>query len=127
VTVRGTAVSLNRGETKRALTVAPTGARPGWDLAGTVENTNDVVGAPASGTRVVGTVPAGAWAERVHMPLASMAVLPDRVSDAQAATLPVAGLTALHELRRGGLILAGKSWSAVPAAAWDRWRSSSPP
>jgi NADPH2:quinone reductase len=34
--------------------------------------------------------------------------LPDAVSDAAAATLPVAGLTALHALRRGGLLLGRK-------------------
>lgn len=108
VTVNVTAFSLNRGETKRALTVTPTGVRPGWDLAGTVESTNGVRGAPPEGTRIVGTVPLGSWAERVHVALTSLAVLPDDVSDAQAATLPVAGLIALHGLRRGGLILGRK-------------------
>jgi NADPH:quinone reductase-like Zn-dependent oxidoreductase len=34
--------------------------------------------------------------------------VPDGVTDAQAATLPVAGLTALHALRRGGLLLGRK-------------------
>ena len=37
-----------------------------------------------------------------------MAALPEAVSDAQAATLPVAGLTALHVLRQGGLLLGRK-------------------
>ena len=36
------------------------------------------------------------------------AALPDAVSDAQASTLPVAGLTALHALRQGGLLLGRK-------------------
>jgi NADPH:quinone reductase-like Zn-dependent oxidoreductase len=34
--------------------------------------------------------------------------LPDGVGDAAAATLPVAGLTALHALRQGGLLLGRK-------------------
>src|SRR5438552_18257791 len=34
--------------------------------------------------------------------------LPGTVTDAQAATLPVAGLTALHALRQGGLLLGRK-------------------
>jgi NADPH:quinone reductase-like Zn-dependent oxidoreductase len=34
--------------------------------------------------------------------------LPDAVGDAEAATLPVAGLTALHALRQGGLLLGRK-------------------
>jgi NADPH2:quinone reductase len=38
----------------------------------------------------------------------AVAALPEAVSDAQAVTLPVAGLTALHALRQGGLILGRK-------------------
>jgi NADPH:quinone reductase len=50
----------------------------------------------------------GAWAERIRAPSDSVAALPDNVTDAQAATLPVAGLTALHALRQGGLLLGRK-------------------
>jgi NADPH:quinone reductase-like Zn-dependent oxidoreductase len=53
-------------------------------------------------------LPTGAWAERVRAPSHAVAALPDDVSDAQAATLPVAGLTALHALRQGGLLLGRK-------------------
>jgi len=42
------------------------------------------------------------------MAVALLAPLPELVSDAQAATLPVAGLTALHALRQGGLLLGRK-------------------
>ena len=55
-----------------------------------------------------GMLPTGAWAERVRAPSHAVAALPDGVSDAQAATLPVAGLTALHALRQGGLLLGRK-------------------
>ena len=44
----------------------------------------------------------------IRAPSNSVAPLPDSVSDAQAATLPVAGLTALHALRQGGLLLGRK-------------------
>ena len=108
ISVRVTAISLNRGETKRALSVMPTGTCPGWDFAGIIEQTNGVAGTPEVGTRVVGALPIGAWAERVHVPLNFIAVIPDTVTDAQAATLPVAGLTALHALRKGGLLLGRK-------------------
>src|SRR6185312_3485469 len=47
-------------------------------------------------------------AERVNCRSHAVAPLPDAVSDAQAATLPVAGLTALHALRQGGLLLGRK-------------------
>jgi NADPH:quinone reductase len=108
VTVRVTAISLNRGEVRRAVTQGEPGARPGWDFAGVVEQPAPDGGGPPVGTRVVGILPAGAWAERVRAPSHSVAPLPDGVSDGQAATLPVAGLTALHALRQGGLLLGRK-------------------
>jgi NADPH2:quinone reductase len=108
LTIRVTAISLNRGETKRALTITETGICPGWDFAGTVEETGGAPGAPEIGTRVVGVLPIGAWAERIHAPLNSIAPIPEGVTDAQAASLPVAGLTALHALRKGGLLLGRK-------------------
>src|SRR6516164_10568067 len=108
VVVKVAAVSLNRGETRRALQVAEADWRPGWDFAGVVETTADDGSGPKPGTRVVGILPSGAWAERVNCRSHAVAALPQSVSDAQAATLPVAGLTALHALRQGGLLLGRK-------------------
>jgi len=108
VVVRVTAISLNRGETRRALQVAEPGWRPGWDFAGVVEKAAADGSGPKPGTRVVGLLPSGAWAERVNCRSHAVAALPDAVSDAQASTLPVAGLTALHALRQGGLLLGRK-------------------
>ena len=108
VAVRVTTISLNRGETRRAVQQAEPGWRPGWDFVGVVETTAADGSGPSPGTRVVGILPSGAWAERVNCRSHAVAVLPDAVSDAQAATLPVAGLTALHALRQGGLLLGRK-------------------
>src|SRR6266852_2084207 len=108
VAVRVSAISLNRGETRRALTQAEPGWRPGWDFAGVVETAAADGSGPEPGTRVVGILPSGAWAERVNCRSHAVAALPDAVSDAQAATLPVAGLTALHALRQGGFLLGRK-------------------
>ena len=108
VQVRVTAISLNRGETRRALQLAAPGWRPGWDFSGVVEREAADGSGPKSGSRVVGILPSGAWAERVNCRSHAVAVLPDGCSDAQAATLPVAGLTALHALRQGGLLLGRK-------------------
>jgi NADPH:quinone reductase len=108
VTVRVRAISLNRGETNRAVRSAEPGWRPGWDFSGMIEATAPDGGGPAVGTRVVGILPSGAWAETIRVPKDSVAALPDAVTDAQAATLPVAGLTALHALRQGGLLLGRK-------------------
>ncbi len=102
--VRVSAISLNRGEVRRAQT-AETGFNPGWDLAGTVEReTSDGTG-PRAGARVVGLLPSRAWAELVAVPTSSLAELPEAVSFEQAATLPVAGLTALYTLEKGGGLL----------------------
>ncbi len=102
--VRVAAISLNRGELRRAASAAA-GWRPGWDLAGTIEQAAADGSGPPAGTRVVGLLNPGAWAEVVAVPTTALAALPDGCSFAQAATLPVAGLTALWALERGGLLL----------------------
>jgi NADPH2:quinone reductase len=94
------AVSLNRGEVRTAMTAA-TGWRPGWDYAGTVAQAAADGQGPSAGTRVVGGAPVGAWCEYIAAPPPALASLPDTVSFEAAATLPVAGGTALHALRRG--------------------------
>ncbi len=104
--VQVASISLNRGEVR--LQSAEAGWRPGWDFVGTIETaTTNESGFPV-GTRVVGFLPSGAWAEQVVVPTDAIASLPDSVDFKAAATLPVAGLTALLSLERGGLLL-GKS------------------
>ena len=102
--VRVRAVSLNRGEVRRA-GMAAAGWRPGWDLAGVVDVAAANGSGPRVGARVVGVVLEGAWAERVAVPTNALAELPDKVTFSQAATFPVAGLTAIHALAKGGLLL----------------------
>lgn len=101
------AVSLNRGECRRARTATP-GWIPGWDVAGTVaREAADGTGPPA-GTRVVGLASAGGWADRVALDADRVAPLPDSMDAAVAATLPVAGMTALLALRRYGSLLGAR-------------------
>ncbi|TML27381.1 MAG: zinc-binding dehydrogenase [Actinobacteria bacterium] len=92
--VRVRAFSLNRGEVLD-LAARADGAAVGWDFAGVA----------TTGERVVGVVRGGAWAELVAVPASQLAVVPDGVSDAEAATLPTAGLTALRSLELGGFLL----------------------
>ncbi len=98
------AFSLNRGE-MRLFTVRPEGWRPGQDIAGTVlKQAADGTG-PAAGTRIVALCDWEGWAERAAVPSQRMAALPDNVSYAAAAALPVAGLTALRTLRHGAPLI----------------------
>ena len=105
--VRVHAISLNRGEVRRSGQAAA-GWRPGWDLAGVVETAAADGSGPQVGARVVGLLNEGAWAERVAVPTRHLAALPDKVTFSQAATFPVAGLTALYALARGGLALGSR-------------------
>lgn len=105
--VRVAATSLNRGEIRMA-SMGDNGRRIGWDFAGTVEKAAANGTGPKEGARVVGFLRTGAWAERVAAPTEALAVLPDAVSFAQAATLPVAGLTALYGIEKNGSLLGRK-------------------
>lgn len=107
--VRVSAISLNRGEVRRALADTQPGARPGWDLAGSVGQAAADGTGPRAGQRVVGILRAQAWAEQAAVPTNQLAVLPEGVSFEQASTLPVAGLTALHGLRIAGSLLARRA------------------
>lgn len=78
---------------------------PGWDLSGVVEQPAADGSGPEAGTRVVGYLPAGAWAELAAVPGNALAELPEKVSFSQAATLPVAGLTALFAIQKAGSLL----------------------
>src|SRR6266568_1507480 len=98
------AFSLNRGEL-RLFQVRPEGWRPGQDIAGVVLRAAADGTGPAAGTRVVSLTDQAGWAERAAAPSHHMAPLADNVSFAEAAALPVAGLTALRTVRHGAPLL----------------------
>lgn len=94
------AVAVNRGEL-RLLKTRDQGWRPGQDVGGVVvERAADGSG-PAPGTRVVAWPEQAGWAQRVAVPTSHVAPIADGVSFSQAATLPIAGMTALRALRLG--------------------------
>jgi NADPH:quinone reductase-like Zn-dependent oxidoreductase len=98
------AYGVNRGELM-LLARRPDDWTPGQDLAGVIKVPAADGTGPAAGTRVAAIADWGGWSERVAVPSHRIAPLPDAVSFTQAASLPVAGLTALRALRTGGALL----------------------
>ncbi|WP_246148745.1 zinc-binding dehydrogenase [Nonomuraea turkmeniaca] len=95
-------ISLNRGE------VAFAGQRPpgtvhGHDAAGVVARAAADGTGPAAGTRVV-AFGAGAWAERMVVDTTAVAEVPREVDLADAAALPMAGITALRTLQSRSIL-----------------------
>lgn len=76
----------------------------GFDAAGVVVAAAADGSGPPVGTRVAGFGP-GAWAQRVAIATSDLAEVPSDVDLADAATLPMAGMTALRALRASGPLL----------------------
>lgn len=98
------AFSLNRGEL-RSFVNNEEGWIPGQDVSGVVLKPAANGLGPPEGTRVVALTDEFGWAEQVAVPVHRVVPIPDNVSFAQAATLPVAGLTALRCVRLGGALV----------------------
>ena len=108
------AFSVNRGEIFLLEKPRPDW-RPGQDVAGRVVEAAADGSGPPVGARVVGHAWEGGWAPLVPVATESLVELPDEVSAVTAATLPLAGLTAIRLLRAAGplagsrLLLTGAS------------------
>jgi NADPH:quinone reductase-like Zn-dependent oxidoreductase len=105
VLVQAEHLSLNFGDLNGART-RPAGFIPGWDASGVVLRAAEGGGGPAEGTRVVTTMGSQrGWAEQRAVDLDELAVVPDDIDLGEAATLPIAGVTALRALQRSGALL----------------------
>ncbi|WP_183086161.1 zinc-binding dehydrogenase [Mycetocola tolaasinivorans] len=101
VLVRVSAASLNYG-TVAYRDPRETGKIKGSDGAGTVIAAAANGSGPRVGERICFATPHGSFAEICSVPVAYAAPIPAGVSDAEAAALPGAGLTALQAVRRLG-------------------------
>src|SRR5919198_506630 len=99
-------VGTPSGPELRRVPDPPGGGRPGQDVAGRVVDPAADGSGPPTGARVVAMVDFGGWAQRVAVPVARLAQLPDTVAAERAAGFGIAGLTALRALRRGETLLA---------------------
>jgi NADPH:quinone reductase-like Zn-dependent oxidoreductase len=105
VLVRVAAAGVNPVDWKTRSTGGMLGSPPftvGWDVAGTVEELGFGVTRFEVGDRVFGMPrfprEAGAYAEFVTSPSRQLARTPDRLSDVEAAALPLASLTSWQAL-----------------------------
>jgi len=86
---------------------APKSSRLGADVAGVVEAAGRNVTSFKSGDAIFGTA-AGSFAEYGCAPESSLALKPPNLTWEQAASVPIAGITALQGLRDKGKIQAGQ-------------------
>ncbi len=87
---------------------------PGYDIAGEVVSVGSGVAGFAPGMRVHARIPdlsAGASAEFAVVAAHAVAVMPEGMTFADAAALPLAGMTALQALRDGAGLHAGSALS----------------
>jgi NADPH2:quinone reductase len=110
--IRVHATSLNAGEVRRAA-ASVAGLQIGWDVAGVVETPAADGSSPPAGARVVALTEATGWAEAAVATGSWIGRIPDGVTFEDAATLPVAGVTALRALGRYGNLF-GRRVLVVP-------------
>ncbi|MDH5292855.1 MAG: NAD(P)-dependent alcohol dehydrogenase [Acidimicrobiia bacterium] len=94
----------------------PKNAIPGCDVAGVVETVGTGVTDFAPGDRVFAEIGVGGFAEYALAPARALARIPDSVTFAQAASIPVAGLTALQGLRDQGAVAASSRVLVIGAS-----------
>ena len=99
------AIALNFGEINFVESTRKAGEVLGWDAAGVVSTAAADGSGPPVGSRVVTVGWASGWAQRRAAATENLAVIPDSVEFADAAAVPVAGVTALQALRALGPVV----------------------
>lgn len=99
------AVSINYGDLIDNVQNAPDGSVPGWEAAGVVVEAAADGSGPAAGTPVATFGWAGGWAQLRAVDTSSLSAVPIDADFGAAATVPIAGVSALAALDRIGPIL----------------------
>lgn len=97
VLIRVRAASINRGDFGRREGYFQAGQTPliiGWDIAGDIEQAGAEVKGLKPGQRVVAQVMGGGYAELAAAPANAVVPMPEGITYEEAASLPVAWLTA---------------------------------
>lgn len=89
---------------------------PGMEFSGIVDQAGEDVTQPKVGDRVFGSAPRGALAEEISVAAADLSKIPDHVSFAQAAAVPVNYLTAAYGLIELASLRAGQNLLILGAA-----------
>ena len=89
---------------------------PGTEIAGIVDNLGDEVSGLHGGERVFGSVPRGGLAEEIALPACELYRIPDHLSFAQAAAVPVNYLTAAYGLMELAGLRSGQNLLILGAA-----------
>jgi NADPH:quinone reductase-like Zn-dependent oxidoreductase len=113
VRIRVRASGINFADILARLGLYPDAPRPpvvvGYEVAGRIDATGRNLTAFSEGDRVIALTRFGGYADTVVVPAAQVFHCPDRLSDAEAAAVPVTYLTAALALYRLAAVAAGET------------------
>ncbi len=113
VRVRVRAAGVNFADILARIGLYPDAPKPpvvvGYEVAGVVDAVGDGVTSPHEGDRVVALTRFGGYADSVVVPAYQAYRFPDRLSDAEAAAVPVTYLTAAIALYRMAAVTSGET------------------
>lgn len=113
IRIRVRAAGINFADILARIGLYPDAPKPpvvvGYEVAGIVDAVGNGVASPQDGDRVVALTRFGGYADCVVVPAAQAYRFPDRLSDAEAAAVPVAYLTAAIALYRMAAVTAGET------------------
>src|SRR6266536_2596801 len=113
VRIRVRAAGVNFADILARIGLYPDAPKPplvvGYEVAGVIDATGPGVTSPHEGDRVLALTRFGGYADYVVVPAAQVFRFPDRLSDAEAAAVPVTYLTAALALYKIAAITSGET------------------